>query len=123
MSKKSVLIIEDDRWLADQFSRLLKNAGFKTSITQDAWGAIQAVDDFKYDIIVLDILLIGSTGFALLNELQSYSDTADIPIIVCTNIASDLLIEDLKPYGVKRILDKTKMIPGDLLTAVRSIDL
>jgi CheY-like chemotaxis protein len=121
MSIPTILIVEDDDWLAEQYVRLLTSVGFKAVVALHALVAINLVDEINPDAIVLDVLLTGSTAFALLHELQSYGDTGDIPIILCTNLASDLFIKDLESYGVKRILDKTKMMPDDLVTALRSV--
>ena len=117
----SVLIIEDDEWLAEQFCRVLKTAGYEVSVALNAIVAIQKIDSVCPDAIILDVLLTGTTAFALLHELQSYADTGNIPVILCTNLAADLKLKDLKTYGVKRIVDKTKMVPDDLIAAVRSV--
>lgn len=116
---KSILIVEDDKWLAQQYVRLLNKAGYSANFALNAYDAIAMVDDNIPDLIVLDVLLTGTTAFAFLNELQSYSDTGSIPIILCTTLASDLSLENLMPYGVKQILDKTIMVPEDLITALR----
>jgi len=121
MSDKLVLIIEDDKWLAEQHSRMLTSAGYKTTIAYHAISAIQSIDDNLPDVIILDVLLTGSTAFALLNELQSYGDTGVIPVILCTSLASDLSIDKLKDYGVCKILDKTTMVPDDIISAVRLV--
>lgn len=121
MSGQTILIIEDDAWLAEQQARVLEKAGYKTSISSQAEAAINAVDDVQPDAIILDLLLGGSTAFALMHELQSYGDTGAIPIVLCTNLASEVQLENLKPYGVRRILDKTIMEPTDVVTAVRSV--
>ncbi|MEI7539209.1 MAG: response regulator [Candidatus Saccharibacteria bacterium] len=121
MKKTPILIVDDDEWLAEQYKRSLNSQGYDVTIASHAIAAIQLVDDIHPSAIILDVLLTGSTAFALLHELQSYSDTGDIPVIICTNLAGDLSIEDLKPYGVRRILDKTKMLPSDLLVALRSV--
>lgn len=121
MNNATILIVEDDKWFAEQHARVLSKAGFKTFISQHALAAIQAVDDIHPDAIVLDVLLTGSTAFALLHELQSYGDTGKIPIILCTNLASEMSLDDLKPYGVKKILDKATMKPDDVAAAVRSV--
>jgi CheY-like chemotaxis protein len=115
---KSVLIVEDDKWLAENYSRVLEKAGYKTAIALNALDAIDMVDDQMPDAIILDVLLTGSTAFAFLNELQSYGDTGVIPVILCTSLAGELLLEDLAPYGVKRIIDKTVMVPDDLTAAL-----
>lgn len=117
----SVLIIEDDEWLAEQFCRVLSKSGYDVKISLNAIVAIQEIDRSCPDAIILDVLLTGTTAFALLHELQSYADTGSIPVILCTNLAADLKLKDLKPYGVKRIIDKTKMLPDDLIAAVRSV--
>jgi len=119
--QQSVLIVEDDEWLAEQQSRVLTKAGYITTISPHAMAAIDAVDDVQPDVIVLDMLLTGSTAFGLMHELQSYGDTGSIPIVLCTNLAADISMDDVRPYGVMRILDKTTMVPGDVVTAVRSV--
>jgi DNA-binding response OmpR family regulator len=121
MNNTSILIVEDDNWLAEQYARVLDNAGYGISIASNAMAAIEKIDDIRPDAVILDVLLTGSTAFALLHELQSYSDTGAIPIVLCTNLASEFKLDDLKPYGIKKILNKTTMIPEDLVTSVRSV--
>jgi DNA-binding response OmpR family regulator len=121
MKKPNILIVEDEVWLAEQHARVIKKAGYEPTISPHALSAIAAIDDIHPEAIILDVLLTGSTAFAFLHELQSYTDTADIPIILCTNIASDIDMKDLKSYGVRRVLDKTTMEPDDLVTALRSV--
>lgn len=121
--KKSarVLLVEDDPWLAEIEAKTLGEAGYEVSLSPHAPSAIVAVDKVKPAVIVLDVLLTGSTAFGLLNELQSYGDTGILPIILCTNMAEGLSLDDLKRYGVERIVDKTTMRPEDLVAAVRSV--
>jgi len=121
MNTKRVLIVEDDTWLAEQYARVLKVEGYEITIVNHALAAIQSVDNNVPDAIVLDLLLTGSTAFALMHELQSYDDTGIIPVVLCTSMADDLSEKDLKPYGVKKILDKTKMVPADVAAAVKSL--
>lgn len=121
MKKQRVLIVEDDAWLAEQHARVLGLAGYDPTTVPHALAAIAAVDSVKPAVIILDVLLTGSTAFALLHELQSYTDTAKVPVILCTNLAEDIELDTVRPYGIRRILDKTTMEPGDLVTAVRSV--
>lgn len=121
MSGASILIIDDDQWVAEQHARVLQKAGYRTTISPHAIAAISAVDDVHPDAIVLDVLLTGSTAFTLMHELQSYGDTGNIPIILCTNVAADISLDNVRPYGVKRLLDKATMAPDDIAVAVRSV--
>jgi len=121
MNEKKILIVEDDKWLAEQYARVINMAGYDATISLHALAAINVIDDIHPIAIILDVLLTGSTAFTLLHELQSYGDTGKIPVILCTNLAAEFSIDDLKPYGVKRILDKTTMMPDDLVAALKSV--
>lgn len=115
-----VLVIEDDVWLAELFERTLGASDFLTRSVPNGHVAMELIDEIPPKAIVLDVLLTGGTAMTLLHELQSYTDTADIPVILCTNLASQIDIKMVAPYGVRRILDKTTMQPDDIVTAVRS---
>lgn len=121
MKNLIVLIVEDDKWLAEQLSRTIKNAGYKTNISFNAPSAIKSIIKQIPDAIILDVLLGPSTAFALLHELQSYNETGDIPVIMCTNLANELSIEKLQDYGVRKILDKATMRPDDLVTSLKGV--
>ena len=116
-----VLLVEDDAWLAETEVSVLEQAGYEVALAPHALAAIDLVDDFSPDVIILDVLLNGSTAFAFLNELQSHVDTRDVPVVLCTNLAQSLSKSDLKNYGVKRVVDKTTMHPDDLVVAVRAV--
>ena len=116
-----VLLVEDDAWLAEVEASVISDAGFEVLIAPHAPAAIELVDSFHPEVIVLDVLLAGSTAFALLNELQSYSDTGVVPVILCTNIADQFDAKKLKEYGIKKVVDKTTMHPSDLVAAIRGV--
>lgn len=116
-----VLLVEDDPWLAELEVKTLSEAGFLVTHAPHAPSAIVKIDEVQPDVMILDVLLTGSTAFALLHELQSYDDTGELPIILCTNMAESVKLEDVQSYGVKRIVDKTTMKPDDLVAAVRSV--
>ena len=118
-----ILIVEDDVLLARHYQRVLRAADYETRHAEHAIAAIEHVDDFKPDILVVDMLLTGSTIMPLLHELRSHDDLARIPIVMVTNMAEHTELDVLRPYGVRRLLDKSTMQPDDLTAAVRSLSL
>lgn len=116
-----VLLVEDDAWLAEMEAGVLGKEGYEVQIAPHALAAIDLVDSFTPDIIILDVLLAGSTAFAFLNELQSHSDTKEIPVVLCTNLAEQFSDTRLEEYGVKRVVDKSTMHPNDLVVAVKAV--
>lgn len=120
-SIRKVLIIEDDRLQAAQFRRTLEKAGFEVQMIDYASGAMDMIDVEQPDLIVADMLLAGSTLIPLLNELQSHTDLATIPVVVVSSIADQMRLEDLAPYGVKAMLDKTTMHPDDVASEAKRL--
>lgn len=121
MKKPNILIVEDDEWLAEQYVRVFERSGYQASVAAHAVAAIDMIDKLKPSAIVLDVLLAGYNAITLLHELQSYKDTAMIPIILCTNMAKSIKLSDMELYGVRLILDKMTMKPDDLVAAVRKV--
>lgn len=122
MTKKyTILIVEDDNWLAEQHGRMLQSAGYDVEFAAHALAAMDAVDGRRPDAIVLDLLLAGPNAFTLLHELQSHADLAGIPVILCTNSADQIAEEDIAAYGVRQVLDKATMHPGDVIAAVKKV--
>lgn len=115
---KKVLIIEDDRLLARHLKRTLESAEYEVYCAYHAPGAIDMIDDKKPDVILLDMLLGGSTAMPLLNELASHDDLASIPIIVLSSLGDDIDVDSLTPYGVREVLDKSAASPRDILAAL-----
>ena len=116
-----VLLVEDDAWLAEMEVGVLEKAGYSVVVAGHALEAIDAIDAKLPDVIILDVLLAGSTGFAFLNELQSHDDTQQLPVILCTNMAEQFSSTQLKSYGVKRVVNKSTMHPSDLVVAVKAV--
>ena len=116
---KTVLIIEDNQILAENFARIIRK-DFTILQSSNAGDAISQIDANPPDLIFLDILLDGHSAFALLHELQSYYDTADIPVIICSDLADNLEYKSLQKYGVKVILDKAATSPREILEVCKN---
>lgn len=114
-----VLVVDDDRWLAELLAGELQTDGYQVQTAEHTLDAIAAIDEFRPDVITLDVFMPGPNGIVLLHELQSHADLAQIPVVLCTNSASELPAGSLHAYGVKTVLDKTTMQPGDVAAAVK----
>jgi len=115
-----VLIIESEPWLGDQYQQGLEREGFEVTRASNAYTAIDMIDQQTPVAIIMSLLLNGPGALGLLHELQSYVDTADIPVIVCSSLPN-LHLDELQPYGVQRLINTTTMQPGDVAAAVRSV--
>lgn len=119
---KRIVLVEDDKWLADSYSSIMREAGYEVIVAVDGHEAIGLVETTPPDGIVADVLLEGQTIVGLLHELQSYDDTARIPVIVCSALTHpELTVERLHHYGVKAVLDKATLTPEKLLETIQEV--
>ena len=116
---KKLLIVEDDKNWADILGKFAADVGAEYRVVVSGGQAIEIIDNWQPDALILDMLLAGETAIALLNELRSYADLAGLPIVVCTNI--DVKMDDLRPLGVKAILNKTSMRPNEARAVFREV--
>lgn len=84
MSKKHVLIVEDEAPIRDMLRFALERADFKVTEAGDAQAARLAVADDRPDLMLLDWMLPGVSGSELARELRRDDLTADLPIIMVT---------------------------------------
>ena len=113
--KRRVLAVDDDREWLGYYERLLAR-DYELEVFKDGVATMARMDEVVPDVLILDILLTGPTGFSLLNEMQSYADLAQVPVIVASSVG---IKEDLSEYGVVRVFDKGTMRPEELLEEIR----
>ena len=117
--QKTVLIVEDEPWLASSYQRALRAAGYVAVMVRSADEAIVAVDDHPVDVIVLDMILPAVNGLQLLHELRSHVDLMALPVILCSSVQLDVGPDQRAAYGIDRVLAKATLTPATLVKAVR----
>jgi DNA-binding response OmpR family regulator len=76
-----ILVVDDDRVLADVISFTLRKEGFQVILAQDGATALQRWDEEKPDLILLDVNLPKEDGFSVTERIRQEADT---PIILLT---------------------------------------
>lgn len=113
-----ILVVEDDLSWGKYYLRILKRAyKEKIVLVQDVLASLDEMERERPRVILLDVLLTGPTGFALINEMKSYGDWRKIDIVIVSSVKIAALPNG---YGVKTILDKAKMKPEELIEALKS---
>ena len=112
-----ILVIDDDDRLRQLLKDFLKKNNFKVSVSPDAIKAVKLLNEFIFDLIVLDVMMPEKTGVELINELGSEFKT---PILLLT--ALDQIGDKIK--GLKSGADDylTKPFdPEELLLRINNI--
>ncbi|HWO89396.1 MAG TPA: ATPase, T2SS/T4P/T4SS family [Gemmatimonadales bacterium] len=82
--RRKVLLVDDEDQLRRVMKDLLEREGFIVGEARDGIDALNQVDKFGPDVVVLDLNLPGLDGYGVLSHLRSRPATADLPVIVLT---------------------------------------
>lgn len=122
---RPIFIIEDDPDFVEIYQKYLKR-NFPEIPLQIFYNAIEANAAFSElseeelpSLIILDILLTGPDGFTLLNELLSYPETSQIPVLLISSL--NLGQMSLHAYNVRAILNKETFTPADFVAKIKNI--
>jgi len=80
-NKTHILIVDDDNRIRDLLKEYLKDNNFIISTSENAENAKFKLNQFKFDIIVLDVMMPGQNGYDLTKEIKKYFK---IPVILLT---------------------------------------
>ena len=119
--KQKILVIDDERDLCEILRFNLASAGF---VVHTAYSGEEALlkDIPSYDLLLLDVMMPGMSGFELAARLKQDASTADVPIIFLTALNEeentlhgfDLGADDYitKPFSVREVVARVKAVLG-----------
>jgi two-component system, chemotaxis family, response regulator PixH len=85
----TVLLVEDGVTEMQLLTTYLKQAGLTVMSAQSSEEAQVKLDSQKPDLIVLDVILPGKSGFELCRELKADPNTSSIPVVICSTKDTD----------------------------------
>lgn len=103
---KRVLVVEDEPNIAESLSFLLGRAGFAVEIIGDGDRALEAALATPPDVLVLDVMLPGMDGYAILRALRADGRTAALPVLVLTAKGQREDRETAEEAGASRFVTK-----------------
>ena len=124
MAIKTILIVEDDRFIGEMYVRSLKKNGYDVDWMVDGNDGLIAARNKSYDLLLLDVMLPERRGSDILEALRGGSEDL-IPhtrVIVLTNFEQDdesRLAMEKKADGY---LIKAEITPSKLLAVIAQLD-
>jgi two-component system, chemotaxis family, response regulator PixH len=86
----TVLVVEDGLTDMEIIKRYLQQAGYSVISATTSEEALDKMDITKPDLIFLDVILPGKSGFEICRELKSNPNTSNIPVVFCSTKNSDV---------------------------------
>lgn len=112
-----ILVVDSDEVFGGCVISNLEKNGFNSNLSNNAIEAINYISEEVPELVFLDVMLTGPDGFTFLNEMASYADTMNVPIVIISE--KDFSKFDLSEYNVVGVLDKNKMKPEEIISYAR----
>lgn len=124
MAIKTILCIEDDRFIGEMYVRSLQKAGYVVEWVIDGNDGLVAARNKKYDLIILDLMLPEQRGDQILDALRN--DKVDLipdsKILIMTNFEQSDAERSSALARVDGYLIKADITPRKLLEVIKELD-
>ncbi len=94
-----VMVVEDDALLAQVLGKRLQDEGLEVLIVGDGLEAMPSAVKFSPKVILLDLILPGLDGFAVLKQLKGDDKTKNIPVAIISNLGDVGDVKSAKALG------------------------
>jgi DNA-binding response OmpR family regulator len=118
---RTVLLVEDDRFLRRAAEATLRQHGFTVVTASDGEEALRQAATTAPALILLDLIMPKLQGFEVLKRLKADASTASIPVIVLSNLGQDSDVRDAMALGAKEYLVKSNLSLHDLVVRVQAV--
>jgi len=115
---KKILIIEDEKILADALSKKLIKSGFKIALAYNGQEGLEKVKLETPDLILLDIVMPVMDGLTMLKELRKFSD---VPVIILTNLSDSKKLSEALAAGSYDYLVKADYSMEDVVKKINQV--
>lgn len=116
-----VYIIEDDPLLRNLLSIRLDKSRFPYEFSADGADVVSAMKQFEPDVVILDLMLPGKSGFEVLSDIQSEASLKSIPVIVFSNRDGQEDRKKAQEMGVKGFYVKATTDLSELIETIESL--
>jgi DNA-binding response OmpR family regulator len=113
---KKILIVEDDIDILDAIKIILERENYSAEAISKGDETYRKINDFKPDLIILDVLISGNDGRTICKNVKSNKKTSHIPIVMMS--AHPSAIKEYEACGANDFLPKP-FETDELLSAIK----
>lgn len=121
MADRSILIIEDDKNLAQALESSFTDAGYSVVLSYNGKEGLAKAAEMQPSVILLDVLIPDVIGWDVLKQLKSTEQTKNIPVIVDSNLYSAEREMEMLNMGALEYIVKSNTDPEGVVKKVSDI--
>ena len=114
-----ILLIEDEVLILRMYEKVFGFEGYTVLTAVDGVEGLRKAKADKPELILLDIMMPKMDGLRVLEELKADPETKAIPIVVLTNLSSDLVIKDAFTKGAAGYLVKSEVVNEKIVDEIK----
>jgi DNA-binding response OmpR family regulator len=114
-----IAIIEDDVTISQMYRMKFEADGFGVQLARDGHSGVTLVEEFKPDIILLDILMPEMSGTEVLEKIRQHDWGKNIPVIILTNLGAEEAPKKLQSLGIHSYIVKADSTPRQVVEHVK----
>lgn len=118
---EKILVVEDEEILLTALQEELRQGGYETEGAVDGEDGLKKIQSYKPDLVLLDLVMPKLDGMAVLKKLKSDPQTAELPVVILTNLSDYDRISEALSLGAKDYLVKANYSLSDLMGKVKSV--
>src|SRR3989344_5852642 len=119
--EKKILIIEDDKFLRELIAQKVLKEGYLVTEAVDGEDGAKKAKEEVPNLILLDLILPGIDGFEVLTKVKEDRTTAQIPVIIFSNLGQKDDVEKGLKLGAIDYLIKAHFTPGEIIEKIKKI--
>ncbi len=119
MKKNTILLVEDDEFLAELYATKLTLEGYKVVLATDGMKGLKLAKEKSPSLILLDILLPKLDGYQVLAQLKKDSKAKDIPVVLLTNLSQRNEVKKGLDLGAVDYLIKAHFMPSEVVAKIK----
>ncbi|NIJ10851.1 DNA-binding response OmpR family regulator [Saccharomonospora amisosensis] len=118
----TILVVDDDADIRDLVAFKLEMSGYDVNTVGDGPAALSAIADNQPDLVVLDVMMPGMSGYDVCRQLREEPATRHLPIIMLTARAQDRDVDTgfssgaddyvVKPFNPQELLRRVSALLG-----------
>jgi two-component system response regulator VicR len=113
-----VLVVEDDRDLNKAYCIILRHEGHEVVPAFDGQEALDKIDDFEPELVLLDLLMPIMGGLEFLQQWEKPKRHPDVKILIFTNMENSPEVAEAYKLGAERCIIKSWTAPHNLARVV-----